>query len=144
MREELNEDGIVIDSEKGVAEVALLRTDNCEECSAKIFCKPKADNTKILRVSDPFGAKPGDEVRIAVGGDALFKYSLIIYGMPLLLMVLGILSGVSMFSSTSSPELFSFLFGLSITSIYFLIVYFILKNYVGNSFMPKITFVRKR
>jgi len=144
MHEEFNEEAIVIESENGIADVALLRTDNCEECSAKIFCKPKADNTKILRVSDPYGVQPGDEVKIAVAGGIVLKYSFIVYGIPLILLIAGILGGFEFFHNTTSPELFSFLFGVSLTGIYFLGAYFVLKNNNSDNFMPKITFVRKK
>ncbi|GJQ62558.1 MAG: hypothetical protein SCALA702_16110 [Melioribacteraceae bacterium] len=144
IHEEFNEDGIVIESVDGKADVALLRTDNCEECSAKIFCKPKADNTKILRVSDPIGVQPGDQVRISVGGGSILKYSLIVYGIPLFLLVGGILFGYYLFANSASPELFSFIFGLILTAIYFFVAYITLRNNINDNIIPRITFVSKK
>lgn len=142
MKEEFLEDGIVIESENGVAEIALISSDNCEECSAKLFCKPKTDDTKILKVSDPFGTKPGDEVRISVAGSTVLKVSFLMYGMPLILFIAGILLGMDFYKNSSEPEILSFVSGVMLMGIYFLLFYFFnIKN--TAPVLPKITFVKR-
>ena len=47
--EELIDEGIVIQSQEGIAEVAVLPSENCQECNAKLFCKAgKADTNTAL------------------------------------------------------------------------------------------------
>ena len=144
MHEELIEEGIVLKSNDGIAEIALLENDNCEECSAKLFCKPQEGETKILTVSDPLGSLPGDEVRISVEGGAVLKATLLLYGLPLLLLILGILLGMNLFTYSKLPELYSFFFGLSLTAVYFGIVYFFSIKKGSSKSLPKIVFVKKR
>ncbi len=142
MREEFLEDGIVIESEKGVAEIALVSSDNCEECSAKLFCKPKSDNTKILKVTDPFDTRPGDEVRISVAGSTVLKVTFLIYGIPLILFIAGILLGMDFYKNSSAPEVLSFISGLLLMGIYFLLFYFFSQRNRAPV-LPKITFVKR-
>ncbi len=142
--EELLEDGIVIESENGQAEISLIKTDNCEECHAKLFCKPKSDNTKILRVSDPFGVKPGDEVKISVAGSTIFKVSMILYGIPLFLLIAGVFLALEIFPQNHFLELYSFLTGLSFAGIYYLIIFLFSESFSKTRFMPRITYVKRK
>ena len=144
MKEEITEQGIVISSENGIAEVALLESDNCEECSAKIICKPKADNEKILTVIDEFNASPGDEVSISIEGKELFKASLFLYGLPLIILVLGIYLGMNIFPQDNKLELYSFLSGLAAMSIYFISFFLISKLSSAKENFPKIKFITKK
>ena len=65
--EELIEEGIVIKVDKGTAEIAIIEKGECSECSAKVYCSPTEGNKKKLKVSDPYGVKPGDRVKVKIG-----------------------------------------------------------------------------
>lgn len=125
MRENIIEEGIIIKSKDGLAEVDLSAGEGCEECSAKLFCKPseERDNSKILTVEDPFGVKIGDKVKVSVESEAVFKASLILYGIPLLILLLGIIIGMELFTNYSQPELFSFLFTVAILAGYYTTIF---------------------
>lgn len=144
MNDEFLEEGIVIESYNGVAEIALISSDNCEECSAKLFCKPKSESTKILKAADPFKTKPGDEVRISVAGSTVLKVSFLMYGVPLILFILGIVLGMEFYKTNSKPELFSFFTGCILMGIYFIFFYFINVSKKAHPVLPKITLVKRK
>ncbi|HET54467.1 MAG TPA: hypothetical protein ENN33_04550, partial [Ignavibacteria bacterium] len=84
--ESIIEKGIVLSAADGHAEIALIQTGSCEECSAKIFCKPsEKKDTKIIEAEDPYGVQPGDEVQIEIAGTDILKASFMLYGMPLII-----------------------------------------------------------
>ncbi len=143
MHEELIEEGIILESNNGIAEVALIENDNCEDCSAKIFCNPKADNTKTVKAEDPYKTRAGDEVRISIKGSTIVKATFALYGVPLLLLVLGIFVSYNFFEQHELRELYSFLTGVISLTVYYLIYFFVLpiKNQPSQ---PKIIFVKRR
>ena len=113
------EEGVVVSIGKGTADVAVRHTESCGECSAKIICKPKSGDENIIKVEDPFGVKPGDIVRIEINGYVLLKASFLLYGVPLILLLTGIFSGMSLFSNYSAKELYSFLWGIGLVALYY-------------------------
>ncbi|MGD8782178.1 MAG: SoxR reducing system RseC family protein [Ignavibacteria bacterium] len=143
MAEELIEEGIILESSNGIAEVALIENDHCEECSAKIFCNPRADNIKTLKVADPYGTKAGDEVKISIKGKAIVKATFALYGAPLLLLVITIFTSYAFFEQFELKELYSFLVGVFLLVVYYLLYFFVMpvKN---QSFHPKIIFVKRK
>ncbi len=144
MYDEFLEEGIVIESDNGVAEIALISSDNCEECSAKLFCKPKSDSTKILRAADPFKTKPGDEVRISVAGSTVLKVSFLMYGIPLILFILGIMLGMEYNAGSANAELTSFFTGCLFMGVYFLFLYLFNLSKKAHPILPKITLVKRK
>ncbi len=141
MKEELIEEGIVISAENGTAIIDLLMNESCEDCSAKIYCSPSGSKKRSLTVRDPFGVKPGDSVRISVGGSKLLAASFFLYGFPLLLLIAGIMFGINYFDS--NKELLSSLLGASMLAAYYLavIIYSKLKKQTDYS-MPEIITVK--
>lgn len=139
--EEIIEKGIVVNVEEGYADVALSGGDNCEECSAKLFCKPSDGEQKILQVIDPLKTELGDEVSISVSGSSIFKVSFFLYGAPLIILIAAIVGGVEYFKGTAMPELYSFLFSLFCVGTYYVVFLLISKKRNNNNLMPKITSV---
>ncbi len=128
-KEELIEEGIVISSSNGIAEVVITKIDNCEHCSAKIICLPKDNNSRTLKVIDNFHTRPGDVVKILVQGSTILKFSTYIYAVPLLIFIAGIMLSYYILDFKKN-EICSFLFGLGCVLIYYLILFF------KNKFMP--------
>ena len=137
--EELVEEGIVVRAANGYIDVELISSGECEHCSAKLICKPKDDTSNILHLKDNIQVKPGDRVKIAVKGSALFKASLLLYGVPLLLLLIGIFTGMSLFVNTSSVDFYSLIIALLLVACYFSILFFVpgLKNKIQEK--PRIT-----
>ncbi len=143
-KEELIEEGVVLTSQDGKAEIMVINSDSCEECSAKIYCKPASEDKKTLLVKDPFGVKPGDKVKVSLQGANLFKASGVLYGIPLIILIGGILLGVTIFENSSNKEVYAFLLSISACALYYLVVYIITKNKPENIELPVITFVSRQ
>jgi len=115
------EEGMVVSVGQGTADVAVRQSESCGECSAKIICKPKSAEENIIKVEDPFGARAGDKVRIEINGNVLLRVSFYLYGIPLILLVAGIFSGMSLFSVYPAKELYSFVLGIGLVALYYLL-----------------------
>lgn len=134
--EEFIEEGKVVSKNGKYVEVELTTTDTCEECTAKIFCKPKNDGKKILSVVDEIGVSIGDKVKISLAGKIVVKMSFLLYGVPLFLLVVGIFIGLKIF--TDNKELFSFLVGLAMMFFYYLVFYIFIRKKNIQANMPRI------
>jgi len=142
--ESIIENGVVISAEAGHAKIKLIKTGACEECSAKIFCKPsEKKDSKILEVNDPIGVQAGEEVQIEISGSDVLKASALLYGVPLILIVIGVMLGAVIFENTSLPELFSFLFGIGLTALYVSGLFLLKKIKHTKPKLPQITFVKR-
>ncbi|MCX7610449.1 MAG: SoxR reducing system RseC family protein [Ignavibacterium sp.] len=139
--EELVEEGIVKLSNNGIAEVIISNSGHCEECSAKIYCKPGNSSERTLIVRDPFGAKAGDKVRVVIKGSKILSASFLIYGIPLILLLLGIFIGHYIFNE--NKELYSTLLGFSFIIFYSIFFLLFFKKHKLSSY-PEITFVSSK
>ncbi len=119
-KEELLEEGIVRESKDGIAKVIIVDSNHCEECSAKIYCKPVSGNEKELIVQDKLGTKTGDIVLISVPGRKILLASIFLYGIPLLLLIGSILLGLNLFEN--NKELLSTISALLILTAYFILL----------------------
>lgn len=79
--------------------VQTIRTSACESCSARNGCGQRAlagvsgGRANQVLVPNSLGARVGDEVTVAISESALLGASLLVYGLPLILMVLGAVFG---------------------------------------------------
>ncbi|MCO6473269.1 MAG: SoxR reducing system RseC family protein [Melioribacteraceae bacterium] len=143
-KETIIEKGIVISASGGRAKIMLDESGKCEECSAKLFCKPAGSkDAKILEVEDSLGVNTGDSVNIEIIGSDILKASVMLYGVPMIILILGILFGMSIFSGSSLKELCAFLFASGLTIVYagILLVFNKIKPLKQN--LPKIITVTK-
>jgi sigma-E factor negative regulatory protein RseC len=139
MKEELVEHGKVLASENGFVEVELLLNDNCEECSAKIFCSPNKESTKILKINSQNKYKIGDKVSVSISGKNILFATLNLYFYPLLIIIFTIFAGTKVLVNTDFPEIYSFLSALFFVIIYYTLFFQISKR--ANSVEPKIIIV---
>ncbi len=94
------------------ARVRLLAGDHCEGCPAAVMCKPGGGDRRLMDVTDPVGVAPGDQVEVAVPGGQVLRASFLVYGLPLLLLLLGVWLGNEIFPATDRlRDLWSFLIG---------------------------------
>jgi sigma-E factor negative regulatory protein RseC len=135
--EMLVEEGIVVSSQNGFAEVSVTKSEHCEECSAKIICKPSNKDSQLVKVIDPFNTHPGDKVKIAIKGTMLLKSSFKIYGIPLILLLASIFLSNTFLNSTQYKDLYSFLIGIIITTGYYVVI-FLSKNSNQKLILPTI------
>lgn len=136
--EELYEEGIVREAKDGIAIISIQDSDNCNECTAKIYCKPGKSEGRSLTVRDPYGVHPGDKVRVVIKGSKILSASFRLYGIPLVLLLAGIFIGLEVFES--NKELFSSLLGVGMVAVYALYMFLFSKNEKIDSY-PEIIFV---
>lgn len=139
MSELLIEEGIVISSNKGFADIEIIESANCEKCSAKIICKLGDSDRKRIKVIDPFNVDAGDFVKITIEGVQLVKASFLLYGVPLILLIASLLIFLNYFLM---DELTAFLFSIGFTAIYFFVVYRF-RGSISEEKLPKIISVKK-
>ncbi len=114
----LLEEGVVLQCDRAAADdqparvrVRLLAGDHCEGCPASGICRPDDNERRILDVLDPVGVAEGDRVRVAVPGGAVLRASFLIYGLPLILLVIGVVIGTKLWFDHGMRDLWSFLLG---------------------------------
>ena len=118
MNEELVEQGIVLKSEDGKLDIELIENENCEECTAKIFCSPQNNSSKTLTVPSRKEYNIGDKVSVAILGKNLLVAAFNLYLYPLLLLVSSIFIGSKLF--TNNTEIYSFLIGILMVALYYI------------------------
>jgi positive regulator of sigma E activity len=102
-REEIIEEGVVESYENGTAIVKIIRKGTCDSCSAKVFCNSNNDENKVTATSQ-YRLAAGDNVRISIPARNITSASTYMYGIPLLLIMAGLLIGHFLF--TEQRELF--------------------------------------
>jgi sigma-E factor negative regulatory protein RseC len=120
--EKLTEEGTVKESKDGIATIVISNSDHCEECTAKLYCKPRNSDERRLVVKDPFGVKAGDKVKVMINGGKLISASFLIYGIPLILLLAGLIAGMKLFNN--NKEIFSTLLSIGLVSLYLLMFWF--------------------
>ncbi len=99
------------------ARVQLVAGDHCEGCPASNVCKPGGGGQRLLEVHDPVGVTVGDRVRIAVPGGAVLRASFLVYGLPLVLLLIGVWLGMQWWSAENPMrDLWSFLLGAGLAA----------------------------
>lgn len=129
-REELTEAGIVKQSKDGIAEIIIPTSAHCEDCTAKVYCKPVSDNDRTIIVKDSVGLTTGEHVLVSISGSKVLRISFFLYGIPLFILVLGLICGFILFDTRK--EFFSTIFSFLLLAIYYLIV----KSRVGKINSP--------
>lgn len=124
LNEVLYEEGIVVGLAGTTAggsarvRVQLAAGDHCEACPSRGLCRPERDpEARVLEVADPVGVALGDRVRVAVPGGAVLRASFLVYGLPLLLLLLGVAAGFRIWPADAAMrDLWSFLLGAGLAA----------------------------
>lgn len=141
--EDIYEEGVVLRSTDGKATVSVMGGDACHECGAKLFCSSSRGEENTVEVRDPFGVQAGDLVRFVIRGEAMFRVAGLLYGIPLLLILAGILIGMYLFDPGILPqELWSFVLGLAMAGVYYLGLFLSGESSTASN-MPSIVFIRE-
>lgn len=90
MDELLSAVGTIEQVNDGKAMVVFKRSKACGDCHA---CASFGDGRSVIELENTLGAKVGDRVRIELHSGAVFKASLILYGIPLAALLAGVLIG---------------------------------------------------
>ncbi len=113
----MEQEGIVIKTENSFLEALVIRESgcggNCKSC-AGCSSESKPITVKLLNELD---AKVGDRILLQIENGIVIRYSLIMYFIPLIFFVFGLVSGIMILSenNVSNYELKSF--GIGIISL---------------------------
>lgn len=105
--------GRVVRVNDGIAELEVRKVSSCgtscASCSAACQQPPQ-----VIKVIDNLQVKPGDFVEVQADSSRVLKFMLVLYGIPLLFLIVGFSLGHSYFSKAQSDnyELLALLVGL--------------------------------
>lgn len=122
--DEIIEEGIINSVKNGMAEILLTAGYYCGQCSAKVVCKCEDIGKRSLIINNNFGGKEGDKVRISVKGKGILEATFLMYGFPVFLFLLGVLTGTQIFND----EILAILVGLIAAGLFFVYIYFFNKS----------------
>lgn len=141
----MEEQGVVMELRKNnTALIKSARTSACDSCGSKKSCSTGGSGTEMLMEADNvIGAQKGDHVVFAVAAGTIMKAGLILYLVPLVSFIVGVVAGqavVAPLLPNINPDLVSGVLG-----VIFLVAAFIgIKIYnramekKGGSMRPKI------
>lgn len=116
----ITETGKVVALDGDKAWVQTIRTSACQSCSAKAGCGQKAlasvsggRANQVLVANSP-GARVGDEVLLGIDEQSLLRASLMVYGVPLLLMVAFCVVGYQWFGGSDLSAVIGALSGMAV------------------------------
>lgn len=117
------EKGVVVELKNQYAVVKMVRTEACAKCRACIA--GMSEKEMFLEAENVCNAQVDDWVEMELSGNGFYQAVLIMYGIPLVALIGGILSGYYFFApflrfSEGKADLLSFLVGMIAVGIAFL------------------------
>lgn len=109
--------GVIVGLDDGNAIVSIKRDTACGKCKA---CPSSNENEVLIKVLNNINAQPGDKVGITMEPSKILRAAAIVYGIPLVGLVVGVLAGMSVASQFNiDPELFGLAGGILFTLLTF-------------------------
>jgi len=84
------------------AEVEVVPSDTCRHCGAAHLCNWSCERTRTIVARNPIGAEPGDRVYIQREEKERLRSGLLIFGLPALLMIAGVLIGATLLNDRAA------------------------------------------
>ncbi len=123
--------GRVISTNNGMARLEVKRLAGCGSCKGcGSSCDVKAEYIDIINSLD---VAPGDFVEIVSDTSRVLKFMLILYGVPLLFLIVGFLIGYQIFAGNPNQEIMSLGVGILALIISGVIVKMVDKNSNAHS-----------
>jgi sigma-E factor negative regulatory protein RseC len=85
--------GTVIETSGGTAKVLVKRNSACDHCPSRSCCTSLGGDLKRVDVSNVIGAKEGQQVKIGISPKTVLKASFILYMIPILALIIGVMLG---------------------------------------------------
>lgn len=102
----------------GMAEVIRVRESACSGDCHKCSGCGAAQQTMLLTVKNPIGARPGDLVVVSSESKSVLKAAAVLYMLPLLLFLVGYLLGESLWQSGGVSGVVGLLLGFGLIKLY--------------------------
>lgn len=133
----MREKGEVIETTQSSAKVLLQSCETCKTCSASYLCRPSGDD-RVIEAKNSIGAHSGDEVYVEISAKTGFLALFLLFGLPVILGLIGLLLGVQ-YSDTHS--LVFGVIGLTVG----LIIAKVVNNMISKNqkFLPRVTEIIK-
>jgi len=115
----ITETGKVVAVDGDRAWVQTIRTSACQSCSARAGCGQRAlasvsgGRANQVLVTNSSGARVGDEVLLGIDEQSLLRASLMVYGVPLLLMVAFSIAGYQWFGGSDLSAIIGAVVGMA-------------------------------
>jgi positive regulator of sigma E activity len=109
----MTDSGLVIATQKDLAEVEVDCSEGCHDCTAKSLCIGNKQNKGLLSVKNPIDAVPGDTVKIQVPEDLYSQALILLFGGLLVAILLGMGGGYMLALVFSLPSSLASFFGLA-------------------------------
>ena len=127
-------EGTVLENKNGHLTVSVARNEACGSCAAKGSCGQKEDTLIELFSSDDI--KVGDKVILETRSSDITKYSMYVYVLPVVMIVIGaILPNLFLKNTGYDINLLTLLSIIIFFAISFIIIKGIDKNLANNSVM---------
>jgi sigma-E factor negative regulatory protein RseC len=133
----MGELGNVISKNKNRVTVALMRKEACSKCRA---CSAGLDSkTMEIECLNLCNAQINDTVEIVLEADSFFKAVSVMYGIPFIAFVLGLLGSYFIFDAIGIPnkELYSFLIGALLVAVSYIVIRSLENLWKKGNFVPK-------
>lgn len=123
LNESYIESGTIIKIENDFTDVMIHSKNECEECSAKIFCTPSSGNLNVLRIQKLTGKNVGDEIKIEISAKSIVGQAIIMYLFPLIILLIVVALTYNLFSTSNNKELLAFMGVIISLVIYFFLLH---------------------
>ena len=119
--------------------VEVERGSACAQCGLQEVEELTAGGKPVFEAINMANAKPGDKVKVQVQSVTYMKASFFIYGLPVLLMLIGAMLGVYVAGEfNKSSDIMSVLFGFGGLAVGILIIYLFRKRGTRREYLPVI------
>lgn len=89
----MTDNGLVIATDKELAEVEVSCFEGCQSCAARSLCIGNKQNKGRISVKNPLQANPGDQVKIEIPENQYSKALSLLFGGLLVALLIGLWGG---------------------------------------------------
>jgi sigma-E factor negative regulatory protein RseC len=120
----IEETGIVVQADGVMAKVSVQKRGACEGCTVRGVCETSDDGMEIEALN-PVHAQTGQKVKVSIKAQTYLKGTLVVYGLPLIVFIAGVIIGKHIGESyvkTVSSDFVSFIVGFSAFALSFILI----------------------
>jgi|SRR5271157_5482338 len=136
----MEEIGVVKEINGIKALIIVPKQDSCKSCPGTSLCETLGTGEAVMEAYNHVGARIGDTVRVGFKSSNYLKGTIIVYGLPALMLITGAVLGkeyLSPFFPTADPDLVSAATGFGLFAVTFLILKLCSKMFADKKeYMP--------